>query len=490
MLAVILSLFSLFTFQEDPGGKYLTVDTVRIKANQKKPFERNDTTGQFVQINRIVVMGNNQTRDRIILRELSLKSGDVVHSTELGSVLELDKKKLMNTRLFNTVEIKQLESHPGWIDLVIDVAERWYTFPAPIFELSDRNFNEWWQTYDHDWRRVNLGLKLFQFNMRGRNETLRLVAQFGFLKKFELNYRIPSFDRRQKHGLIINFDYSDTKNVPFQTFGHKLDYMKDGDGTVLRMTRGGSLTYTYRKSFYSTHFLKAEYRSTSIADTVVENNPNYFTEGQIDQRYAVLSYSLLSDRRDYFGYPLNGHYLLLNVAQSGLFQRDDIHKFEASLNYSKFIDLKKGFFLSNNSIAHWSSPKELPYYSYSALGYKKQFVRGYEIYVIEGPSYLLNKTTFKKRIFSRTYNWKAMPLRQFQHIPFSIYIKTYADFGYVNNYPYYDKVDINTRLSDRLLSGAGFGVDFVGSYDTVIRFEYSFNAQGESGLFFHLKREF
>ena len=49
---------------------------------------------------------------------------------------------------------------------------------------------------------------------------------------------------------------------------------------------------------------------------------------------------------------------------------------------------------------------------------------------------------------------------------------------------------MNTRLSNKLLTGLGFGFDVVGSYDIVLRFEYSFNAQGENGFFFHVKKEF
>ena len=141
MLAFLLSVLSWFPFQEDAAGKFLPVDTVKA-TQSKKTFDHSQ--GKFVQVNRVVVMGNNQTRDRIILRELSLKPGDIVHTTELESVLDLDKKKLINTRLFNTVEIRVLDPNAERIDLIVDVTERWYTFPAPIFELSDRNFNEWW----------------------------------------------------------------------------------------------------------------------------------------------------------------------------------------------------------------------------------------------------------------------------------------------------------------------------------------------------------
>jgi hypothetical protein len=163
---------------------------------------------------------------------------------------------------------------------------------------------------------------------------------------------------------------------------------------------------------------------------------------------------------------------------------------EANLLYSRYFDLKKNYYLSNNLILYWSTPDNLSYTNYGVLGLKRQFVRGYELYVIEGPYYLLNKTTFKKKIFSNIYRWEDMPIEQFRHVPISIYFKTYLDLGYVKNYTDYVEDNRNRVFADKLLTGTGFGLDIIGSYDIVLRFEYSFNAQGQQGFFFHVKKEF
>jgi outer membrane protein assembly factor BamA len=463
-----------------PGSRTLpdTISTTPIRSIS-------DSIGRFIHINRIFIVGNRITRDQIVLRELTLKQGDIIYSLDLPKILERDKKKLINTRLFNTVEIKTLELQPDHLDLLIDLNERWYTFPAPIFELSDRNFNEWWQNYNHDFNRVNYGLRLYQFNMRGRNETLRLTAQFGFQRRFELSYRFPYIDKKQKHGLIIDADFTETKNLAYRTLDHKLEFLKSDN--ILRTTRGGGLTYTYRNSFYISHALKVEYRSNTINDTIPTLNANYLGEAKTNQRYGIITYQFTSDHRDYVGYPLRGHYLMLLASRSGIAKKDDLRKWEASVSYAKFVDLKKNFYLSNNITGYISTPDDLPYSNYGAMGYKKQFVRGYEIYLIEGAAFALNKTTFKKRIFHRTYQWKVMPIPQFRHIPISIFLKTYGDIGYVKSYPNYF---LSTRLTDKMLSSAGGGIDIVASYDTVIRFEYTFNGEGEKGFFFHVRKEF
>ncbi|NOS91459.1 MAG: hypothetical protein HOP30_06030, partial [Cyclobacteriaceae bacterium] len=105
-----------------------------------------DTT--LLTVNRILIIGNKRTRDQIISRELSLKTGDTIRVNKLAETILWDQRKIYNLRLFNVVNIRSLQITPTVIDLLIDVQERWYTWPTPIFELYDRNFTEWWQNYN------------------------------------------------------------------------------------------------------------------------------------------------------------------------------------------------------------------------------------------------------------------------------------------------------------------------------------------------------
>ena len=488
VMAIILVLLSFFSFgqnMQDGLTASLTADSTK---KARRPHVVHDSTGRFVLINRIFIVGNRLTREQIIIRELSLKPGDLIYDLNLSEILDLDKKRLINTRLFNTVDIRTMEIGENKVDLLIDLNERWYTFPSPIFELSDRNFNEWWQNYNHDFKRVNYGLRLYQFNMRGRNETLRFIAQFGFQRRFDLMYRFPYIDKKQKHGLSIDLGFHETKNLAYQTRDHK--YVFAESDQILRNERRAGLTYSYRKSFYKTHSVNLAYRNMHVNDIVIDSNANYIHGELLQQEYPSISYQFNSDHRDVSAYPLNGNQFIFYVAHRGLGVSEELNAFETSVLYSRYLDLKNGYYLSNNMIGFYSNPGDVAYVNFGVLGQQKQFVRGYELYVIEGPWYALNKTTFKKLIFSRDYHWAAMPARQFRHVPVSIYLKTYADLGYVRNYPYYEERNFNTRLSDKLLFGTGLGVDVVGFYDIVLRFEYSINAEAEHGFFFHVKKEF
>lgn len=445
-------------------------------------------TSRYVEINKIIIAGNTLTRNTIILRELALKPGDVIQEGYLPEIYEKDKRKLFNLHLFHTVQLYSLDAGNNKIDVLVDVTERWFTFPIPIFKLSDRNFNEWWENYNHDFSRVNYGLKLYQYNLWGRNHTLIFTAQFGFQRRFELLYRVPYINKKQKQGLIVEMDYIEAKNVADSTIHHKLDFFEFN--RVLRRTKGIGLTYTYRNNFYDQHKIKYEFRQTNILDTLRDLNPNYLGGGRSRQTFDALTYEFVSDHRDVIAYPLRGNILTLHVQKYGVGIHRDLTKTEGHASFAGFKDLKKGFFLSNLSFVYLSTPDDIPYFNYGAMGYNKIFVRGFEVYVIEGPQFFLNKTTLKKRIFSRNWNLDLWKADQFNYFPLAIYLKAYADWGYVNNYSAYSESSTNTLLSDKFLGGAGAGVDIVTAYDVVLRLEYSFTTQRTNGFFLHIKKEF
>jgi outer membrane protein assembly factor BamA len=466
----------------------IILSTTPIRASSQST----DST-EVLRLNRVLLIGNTKTKDWIIRRELSLKPGDSLTRVELDKLIHRDQIKIYNLRIFHTAKIRALEMPDRNFDLLVEVEERWFTFPIPIFELSDRNFNEWWQNYDHKLNRTNYGLRLYQYNFRGRNETIRLTAQFGYSRKFDLLYRIPYIDKKQRQGLIFDINYAEPKNLAYQTVDHKLVYLEAPE--TLRKRLGIGITYTYRKSFYETHGVTFNYENGAIADTILIlntdlNNPNYYVKGKNRQWYTSLSYTFVSEHRDVVAYPLKGYQIAANLRKVGLGLGEEVNQTSVTASFAYHKPLGKEFYFSNYSSVYWTAPNKQPYYLYGGLGYYYQFVRGYEIYVIEGPWYTLNKTTFKKRILKKTYRLDILPWEKFQHLPIALYFKMYADFGYAGNYPYYENRNQNTLLSNRLATGVGAGLDLITSYDGVIRIEYTLNREGEHGFFFHIKKEF
>src|SRR6187455_2897480 len=113
----------------------------------------------------------------------------------LDNTFRRSKENVLNTSLFHTVDITWLADGDNLTAYII-LSERWYIFPVPIFEVVDRNFNEWWKT--KNFSRVNYGAYLYWNNFRGRNETVTMAIRLGYTQRFSLYYEIPFINLRQK----------------------------------------------------------------------------------------------------------------------------------------------------------------------------------------------------------------------------------------------------------------------------------------------------
>ncbi len=439
-----------------------------------------------IRIDKIFIIGNRKTKEKIIRRELDVYSGMVLAKSDLEEILKSDREKILNLRLFLSVEIEVVNLSGNKADLIISVRERWYFFPSPIFQLADRNFTEWWVNQQRDMSRVDYGVRLKQYNFRGRNETVSLTAQFGYTKLFRLAYRIPYIDRDQKLGLYFYGDYATKKNLAVLTMENRLVFA-DLDYRAREGYRGGAFV-TYRRSFYNYHQLGVHFASSNIADTIAQINPNYFSEGALLQRYFGLEYSLISDHRDNVSYALNGWYFKILAMQTGIGIYKDVNIFRLDLRYSKYADLGKKFFFATNVSGSVSFPQNQPFNRYNGIGFNKHFIRGFERYIIYGQHYIINNNSLKWQLLNVKFSLSnIMPIKQFSSIPFAAYITANFDQGYVANYKHYED---NDRFTNRYLAGGGIGLDIVSFYDFVMRWEYSFNIAGESALYLNILAAF
>jgi outer membrane protein assembly factor BamA len=201
-----------------------------------------------------------------------------------------------------------------------------------------------------------------------------------------------------------------------------------------------------------------------------------------------LYYAYTLDKRDSTAYPLNGSLLTARVDQSGLGIIGDVKKFTISALYYRYFNLGKNFYLTGNVGGRLSTPVKQSYIQYNAMGLGRFSLRGYELYVIEGPKFIQNQWTVRKLLFKTEQNLRSiLSARQFSSFHMAIYLKTYFDIGYVEGYP--DRF-LNERLTDTWIYSYGAGIDIVTIYDLVLRFEYSFNREGESGFVFGLRSNF
>lgn len=436
-------------------------------------------------VREIFLEGNFRTRQPIIFRELALSAGDTVRLSELPGLLETDRRKVINTNLFVTVNFEtEFSADSSFVDLRLKMKERWYIFGLPVFQLADRNFNEWWYDRNRDFSRITYGAYISHNNVSGRNDRLRLLVELGFVPKYEISYTFPYIDRKMKVGLSGGASYITNKALAFRTWNDKLDFMPGENITRRRFYV--YLSPFYRSRFYGFHTMDLRWVNTTIADTVLTRNPNYLFDGETRQRYFQLTYTYNFNKRDIGQYPLRGFNVVFQASKRGVLPGDDVNQGYVYGIYRHFFPLGGKFFFNSGVRLRASFPGKIPYVNMVGLGYRLDLVRGYELNVVDGQHYGVFQNELKYRLFETEKTIKWLP-RQFGTIPLALYLNTYADAGYINNsVPEWS----NSRLANKLLAGAGIGLDFVTFYNLVYRLNYSFTAEKERRLFFSVAREF
>ncbi|MFZ9046015.1 MAG: BamA/TamA family outer membrane protein [Cyclobacteriaceae bacterium] len=438
-------------------------------------FPAYSQTPATFSVNDIFILGNKKTKASIILREFGIDKGKLVDSTTFQSTLDSAQIRIYNTNLFNTVVLQPLYAENQLVDILIKVEERWYFYPSPFVRIADRNLMDWVVNRGSKIERFNAGLKLDQYNFRGRNERLRFIGQIGFERRFALGYILPYIEKTQRHGLGFELVYNEREKMPYITNDHLPTFLNTED--INRTSWFAETTHSFRPNYYSTHYTSLGFSQTAISDTIasLSLNPNFLGNGKTSQRFFFLKYSYVNDLRNNRNYPTSGELLRVNLEQQGIGIYDDISISSIQVVYNKYFELKKNFYYAAGLIGYFSTPRAQPYYNFAGLGYDGILARGFELDVIEGPRYFLMKNSVRKLFFTGKKDMKNfMPVAQFNDFKISLYGKLIADFGYVQNYPNYE---ISSRLTDTLLYSVGAGLDVVTIYDLVLRFEYTYNSQ-------------
>ncbi|WP_170134461.1 BamA/TamA family outer membrane protein [Echinicola strongylocentroti] len=438
-----------------------------------------------VSVNNVFIIGNEKTQKNIILREMNVAPGVVYDWEDFLRILKTDQQRIYNLQLFTSVEITPLFVEDEEVELLVSVKERWYVIPSIIFDLADRNFSEWWINQNRDLSRVNYGLKLNHNNVGGRNEKLRVMGQLGFTQAFDLTYSIPYIDKEQEHGLAFRINYNTNKTIAVKSAQNKQVFYTNENEEILRKNLGASLQYTYRGNFYNFNYLTIGFSNTKIHEEVLTQNPNYFLNDSTRQKYFYASYNFKHDRRDNIAYATQGELINVGVTRYGLFTNDDVNETEISLianKYFRFSD--KTHLVTGISVSSYLSSRQ-PYTLVRGIGYAPDFIRGYEIYVIEGQQTFIHKNSFRYKLLDVAYDIsKLIPIEEFNTFPIRAYLSANFDHGYVNDR---NHIPENAALTNTYLYGYGLGLDLITFYDQVIRFEYSVNSQQEGSFFINIK---
>jgi len=437
---------------------------------------------QYVHIDTITFEGNRKTRAKILLRELEFGVGDSIPSAGLAATIERNRLRLLNLGLFNEAKMNLRNLSPdGHASIHVQLTETWVLYPIPLFELADRNFNVWWDEFNHSLRRVNYGIDLTHLNLTGYVDQLKVKVQAGFNHKYELSYKLPPLNKTQTLVLNTNASYSRSRDVAYTTRGSKLLFRRDDDVWQIRQI-SASARLTWRPQLLTSHTFTLEYRNNRVADTVARYiNPNFFLDSAVRQRHTSFIYGINSDHRDFQPYPSKGWLVSAEARLNGLIPGDNLRIARFYGQFAKYFPIKNHSSFEMIAAGRVSLPrKKPPFFNNQALGYGSSLVRGYQYYVSDGLDFALLKNSFRIQVFDRTIHFgKYMPFKAFRNMPFRVMLLASSDFGYSND-PYDTE---GNPLINTLLWGYGPGIDLIAYYNKTFRIEWSRNRLGESGYF-------
>lgn len=442
-----------------------------------------------VTVGTVSVVGNEQTRLFVINRETDVKTGDRIAVSEIQHRLLRNEQLLLNTRLFVSVDISTVDYHPGdsILNILIDVKETWYLFPFPVFKLADRNFNVWWEDFDHDFSRVIWGARGHHYNLTGVRDYLKVVAQFGFAEKYQIRYRYPYLNKKGTLGLELDAAYSRARNGAFNTFNDQLLFIRSEvpDNFTSFYT---STTITYRPEHIVSHEVGLRFVSSAISDTVMQLNPSYYLDQARHQRYVQFDYIFRYDRRDRSVQAKQGYFIEGRLRQRGMGIYDDVNFGFAQLHVKHFSPVTNKITARISTKGRWHfNKKAIPYNHSQALGYGTDYVRGYEHYVIDGNDFFLSHQGLTWEFLDLTLNFeKILPIDKVDVIPLRFYLSANADVAFVNTPTYDDE----NALDHRWLYGYGPSLEILLAESYLFGVDYSFNHLGESGMFIHTKFNF
>lgn len=463
ILVLLCSLPSRVQAQEPVGDSVLTGAARQLKVRS------------------VLIDGHRRTRERIILRELSVVEGQLIGRDSLSFCEEQNRLRLANLALFTDISVKFIPVPDSTeADLHIHVKERWYIWPEVSFALADRNFNVWWKEQNRDLHRANIRLAVSDVNFRGNLERLKATVQVGYTQKFGLDYERPYIDRKQQHGIGVSFEAAQNQEIYITTDSNKLKFARNEHRYIIRNFQAG-LRYSYRPGYASRHLVELKYRSFFIDDTVHRLNTDYFNDNSLRLRFLELIYRYDYNGVDNWNYPLKGQKIVSYLTvRSGLEGMQFQSFFNAEL--ARFSEPWRKWYTSYTFRGRISFTENQPYFLRNAMGIASEYVRGYEYYVVDGYHYGIGRVSLKRELLNVTI--RKIPFRYLPVVPLRIYPKVFLDAGYVRN-PHPG----NSFLNNRLLYSAGAGLDLVTAYDFKFRLEYAVNHLGQSGFFIHMNSE-
>jgi len=421
----------------------LTAVLVCSSAAQQDTIPPED--GPRGMIDTIFVTGNEKTKEYVILDEMTLKPGIVL----TPEALEFDRNRIYNLGLFTRVDI-YYDSLNAVRFLLVDVRERWFLVPFPVFGFRDG-----------DAKRVYYGAGIIHNNIGGRNQKLYAAITLGYDPSFNVSFVDPLLDRKENLYGRASVAYSRVRNKSEAEAQLTGDYDTDQFGV--------SATLGKRFSLYQTAGVTAGFQSVTA--------PEYFPGRTVSttgkDRFIIGTLMYTYDSRDLFEYASRGVLAGLSLTQNG-FGEGSVSYTRYAADLRGYLPLPESFTFAMRWYGTLVSGGEVPVYGHSYFGYGDR-VRGYYHDVDEGENLMLTATEVRFSLLApRTFKVSALPLPEaFAIWRFGVSLVLFADAG--TTWYRGEAISLPT-----MLAGVGGGIHFLLPYGVVARLEYAHNNAGRN----------
>ncbi len=406
-----------------------------------------DQSLQGRSVQKIVIVGNDKTRDRVILREMKTKTGDPYQPDRVDK----DMKRIESLGLFSRVRIDALKAGDDVV-LLITVSERWYLFPIPILYRNEKSWKKW-----------SYGLGLLHNNIRGLDNELLAAGWLGFNPGFNIEYTNPWFGgdlKLNSHIEIYNMKFL-SQNLDYDRFDESYRGIDLSIGK-----RWGYHIYTY--AMFGFNFL-----------TFPQKYQHLLPAGADGQHIPSWGLGFTLDTRDLVQYPRSGSYISVFASQAKWKNQIDYKKYGGEIRYYQHLfgevslALRTAAMLSNG---------KLPVFAQTYLGYTER-IRGQFYEQRQGENRALASAELRVPVVPVRYMDIEENLEWFGHysrdLPFGVDFTLFYDIGNV----WYQSESLS---NGHTLEGFGTGLNFRVPYIDVFRVEYAFNPQGDGQLLFDL----
>ena len=402
-------------------------------------------------VTKIVIVGNETTKEQVILREMSNKVGSPLDV----AALERDQKRIYSLQLFNKVDVSNT-AEGREATIVVVVSERWYIFPFPIIGFKY-----------HDIKNVFYGAGLIHQNFRGRNEKLMAAGALGFDPWLNLSYQNPTLTDDDDLFLRVQLSFSHMRN------------QNTSQGEYDQQILSGNASFGKRFGLFTTLTGLVGYEEWKVDDTQLGRTLS--PDGK--DHYVVMSGGLVYDKRDLREYPLDGEFFSFYATKYGLGE-SNVDLFRYQVDMREYQPLGSDISVGVRGFGSFLSGGLSPSYLHSYFGYFDR-IRGYYSTVLEGEDQLGGSAELRLAVFKPRYLTVSLPglPPEFSVWRYGLYAAVFADAGTTwyrtdsfANIPWY--------------TGYGAGLHFLLPYSFVLRTEYAFNQHGLGEFIFGFHASF